>query len=148
MTDERCQRYLADPEANQSHLETCDSCRSAFGTDVSVEALPLRLEELPLAPWEGSSHRSWPLVIVSIVVVLAAAATLFTIAGVSPLNGMTSAAESVLPSAGLLQFLGTRLSSALQHVPRSWQLVLFVAFFVVNAALFALMRRPAKGLDG
>ena len=69
MNRESCQRYLEDPEANASHLAECAECR-ALADGLVEDSIPppsgqagrLSSTSLPLAPWEGAAHRSWPLV--------------------------------------------------------------------------------------
>jgi RNA polymerase sigma factor (sigma-70 family) len=60
-----CEEYLQDPEANAAHVESCAECR-AFEDDlalpIEVQHRPMSVDALPLASWEGASHRTWPLV--------------------------------------------------------------------------------------
>ena len=83
MTDERCQQYLEDPEANAAHLSECDACGLLAVT--LAESVPADLssevdaDKLPLAPWEGASHRPWPLVLS-----LAIGVVVVTIPGCAP----------------------------------------------------------------
>src|SRR5436853_5648158 len=82
-----CQRYLEDPEAHPGHLVACDDCRALFDTlGLSVDERPMSVGALPLAPWEGASHRAWPLVVGSAMLLLAAAAAVCFWAGVAPLR--------------------------------------------------------------
>ena len=72
MTDQACQQYLEDPEANAAHLRTCAKCNAeaiALAEKADVEPPPLDLNALPLAPWEGSQYRAWPLVLGTAAVV-------------------------------------------------------------------------------
>ena len=58
-----CQRALEDPEANAEHLRECAECRAVFDAlGVEVDAKPLPVGEMPLASWEGASHRPWGLI--------------------------------------------------------------------------------------
>ena len=81
MKTDSCQRYLEDPEGNASHLDTCTECRAFFA---ELEAPltgqpPLQIRDLPLAPWEGASHRPWPVIASGALAVLAMAAALFAL---------------------------------------------------------------------
>ena len=49
-----CERYIEEPEANASHLATCDECRALFGANANVPAPKIDVNALPLAPWEGA----------------------------------------------------------------------------------------------
>src|SRR6185436_15171885 len=82
MKTDACERYLADPEANESHLAECEECAALFGaSDIEFERIDTTA--LPLAPWEGAAHKSWPLVIGGALTVLCVAAAMFTVAGVA-----------------------------------------------------------------
>ncbi|HEX3070383.1 MAG TPA: hypothetical protein VHX14_17580, partial [Thermoanaerobaculia bacterium] len=89
MNQDACQRYLEDPEANAGHLETCAECRAvnaALDAKTDVDAAPISLDSLPLAPWEGSSHRAWPLVLGAAAAVIIIAFVLCDLAGISPMH--------------------------------------------------------------
>lgn len=141
-----CEEYVAEPEAHERHLETCETCRALFGGSW-VEARGVRLEALPLAPWEGAAHRAWPLVFAGAALVLAAAAALFAASGISPLRGLAAAIGSAIPSLDVIQALVWRMGGALQHVPAGWQIAIGVSFVAINALLVALLRRAPKGID-
>ncbi|HJQ37871.1 MAG TPA: hypothetical protein VKB93_12105 [Thermoanaerobaculia bacterium] len=139
-----CDDYLQDPEANAAHLETCDACRAlAFELDdeIDVQPRPLKLDALPLAPWEGASHRTWPLVFVGLAAAFILAVVLFFAAGVSSLSGITTAMMSsippVKPVVRVLQLTGHAIG-----VP-----VVAVLFLAINSLLFILLRRAPKGID-
>ena len=53
MTNDECQRYLEDPEANAAHLQTCAECRAvsaALAEKSDVEPASIDVNALPLAP--------------------------------------------------------------------------------------------------
>src|SRR5258708_38026090 len=88
MTQDACQRYLEDPEANAGHPETGAECRAvnaALAAKADVDVAPISLDALPLAPWEGSSHRAWPLVLGAAAAVIIIACALCVFDGISPL---------------------------------------------------------------
>ncbi len=138
MNPESCQRYLEDPEANAAHLAECERCR-VLGETLSerVEASGLRPQtsELPLAPWEGASYRSWPLVIAGAILIGALAFVLFTVTGTS-----SFALLGNLPSAGVIV-------STLRHVGAAAPALVAVLFVLVNAIFIALLRRAPRGID-
>ncbi|HUP48754.1 MAG TPA: hypothetical protein VNA04_08175 [Thermoanaerobaculia bacterium] len=139
MNRERCQRYLEDPDAHRDHLAECAACREVFeDLDAKVTGRPVRLEALPLAPWEGAGYRAWPLVTGGALVVVAIAAALFAAAG---------ELREVLPPADLVLSLLRLVGGAAQNAPGSWQIGIVVAFVAVNAVLIALLRRAPRGLD-
>ena len=146
MNDRDCQRYLEDPEANESHLATCAECR-ALGTGLEDEAearsLVVHPDSLPLAPWEGASHRSWPLVAGGALTVLALAIACGLVSGVSPMH---------VVNAGMISVDGARafiLDSAttLRGASLAGQIGFGVLFVAVNALLYVLLRRAPRGFD-
>jgi hypothetical protein len=149
MKTDACERYLSDPEANDTHLAECEECAALF----SAADLPfdgerlLRADALPLAPWEGAAHKSWPLVIGGALAVLCVAAAMFTVAGVAPLNGIIHALGSTLPSFTTLQLLLRYVGDGVQHAPAPLQIGVAISFLVVNTLLVVLLRRAPKGID-
>ena len=143
MKTESCLRYLEDPEANAGHLADCAECRALFGEAVDVPTKPLALDALPLAPWEGASHRAWPLVISGIVVALISAAVLCVVAGMTPLQVIERAFKSVQ---SMRAFVFTS-ADALREASRGAQIAFAAAFIVVNGVLVALLRRSPRGID-
>ncbi len=142
MTD-RCQQYLEDPEAHPSHLAECADCRRmAEALEQGLDGR-VRVDSLPLAPWEGASHRSWPLVLGVTLAAIAIAAAVFAAAGMSP----TQVAGMNMPSADLLMSMMRLTSGAIQNAPPSWQIGIAISFVVVNALFFVLLRRAPKGID-
>lgn len=138
MTD-RCQQYLEDPEGHAAHLAECVDCRRvAEGLAQNLDAR-IRVDDLPLAPWEGASYRSWPLVLGAVLAVIAVAASFFAVAGTSPLK---------VASADVLMSLMRPLTGgAIQNAPTSWQIWIGISFLVVNALFIVLLRRAPKGID-
>jgi hypothetical protein len=143
--NDRCRDFLEDPESNPAHLAECAECRALFDqlntpvADTSVDLLTL-----PLAPWEGASYRSWPLVVTGAVAILVIAIALCAAVGISPLraltiglnSGLTERASIVLAAADAV-----RNASILRQVT-------FGAFFLlVNTALVLLLRRAPRGID-
>jgi len=139
-----CEEYLEDPEAHAEHVVSCDACR-ALGEelDVAIDArpVPLNLDALPLAPWEGASHRTWPLVAAGLASVLMLAVVLAYAAGVTSLSGiahaMMSAIPPVQPVVRMLQLTGREIGGP----------VVAVLFLAINTILFLLLRRSPRGID-
>jgi hypothetical protein len=141
-----CQRYLEDPEGNAGHLETCAECRAvnaALAPRADVDASPISLDALPLAPWEGSSHRAWPLVLGAAAAVILIAFALCDLAGISPLHVAESSLTSIEARRGDLRSATEWLRAA----PAAMQVAFGVAFIVVNALLVVLLRRAPRGID-
>jgi len=135
-----CDEYLQDPEANAAHLESCALCRSIeedLGDDIEIQHRPLNVDALPMAAWEGASHRTWPLVLAGLVASLTLAIVLSAAAGVSPVDVVTSSLPSVEALLTFLQGTGRSIGGPLVGV-------LFVA---INTILFLLLRRSPKGAD-
>jgi hypothetical protein len=144
-----CEDYLQDPEANAAHLASCAACRAvaeALVEELSAPladapARPIALDALPLAPWEGASHRTWPLVAAGVAAMLILATVLFVAAGVSSIGGVANAMVSEVPPVeGLLKFFmhtGTALGAP----------IVAVLFIAINTILFLLLRRAPKGFD-
>lgn len=148
MKSESCERYLADPEANAAHLAECEECAALFGSsELPFEVKPIAVDALPLAPWEGASHRSWPLVIGGLLALFAIAAGLFAAAGVAPIKGVAAGVAAGIPPLDILQGLLQHAGSAAQNAPTGWQIAVAVLFVVVNSLLVILLRRPPKGVD-
>jgi hypothetical protein len=137
--NEACQRYAEDPEANAAHLQQCAHCRAIYGVlDTAVDATPLQLKELPLAPWEGASYRSWPLVIGGTLAVLAVAFALCAAAGISVPTAIRAGTQFDWRAA---------LSAAERALSPLGPIGLGVLFIVVNTALVLLLRRAPRGID-
>jgi hypothetical protein len=139
-----CEDYLQDPEANAAHVESCDACRALveeLDDAIEVQHRPLNVDALPLAPWEGATHRTWPLVAAGIAATLILAVVLFFAAGVSSLSGfvnaMTSAIPPVQPAVRALQLTGRAIG-----IP-----IIAVLFLAINTILFFLLRRSPRGID-
>ena len=148
MKNESCERYLADPEANASHLDTCEECRALFAPpDVAAQPVAISVDAMPMASWEGASHRSWPLAIAAGAVVLFSAVVLFVIAGVTPIAGVVRAFVAAIPSADLIFSASRLVGTGLQHAPLSWQVAIGVGFVAVNTVFFLLLRRAPRGID-
>ena len=139
MTD--CQQYLEDPESHAAHLAECAQCRRvAEGLSQNLEAR-VRVESLPLAPWEGASHRSWPLVLGVVLAVIAISAGFFAAAGTSPLALVSSDTDMFMTAIKPLT------SGAIAKAPMALQIKIAVAFVLVNALFYVLLRRAPKGID-
>ncbi len=135
-----CDEYLQDPDANAAHLETCAECRAfeeELALPVEIEHRPLRVDALPMASWEGASHRTWPLVGAGLVAALTLAIVLSAYAGISPLTVVSSSMPSLQAMLTFLQLTGRAIGGPLVAV-------LFVA---INTILFLLLRRAPKGID-
>jgi hypothetical protein len=148
-----CEEYFEDPVKNAKHLETCALCR-ALESDVvedldavAIEHRPLNVDALPLATWEGASHRTWPLVAVGVVSVLVLAVALFLAAGTPPLRGIaravTSSVTSFEAATKFFQLFGNGLHSA----PTLVHVTIAVLFVFINTLLFLLLRRAPRGID-
>jgi hypothetical protein len=144
-----CDDYFEDPEKNAAHLESCEACRAMseeLDAPIDVQHRPMRLDALPLAPWEGAKHRTWPLVAAGAASVLILAVVLFLAAGTPPLRGITTAVASsfsVEASVKFFQYFGT----GLQGAPMLVHVTIAVLFVVINTILFFLLRRAPKGID-
>ena len=131
-----CERYIEDPEANASHLETCEGCRALFGAGANVRTPKIDVNALPLASWEGAQHRAWPVVTVAAVAIFAIAAALFAASGASPADTLAANVPTL-----------SRLQSLVLLMRQAPIMVVGVLFVVVNTLLIALLRRAPKGID-
>ncbi len=144
-----CEDYFEDPVKNAAHLETCALCRALDVEDegVAIEHRPLDIEALPMATWEGASHRTWPLVAAGLVSVLVLAVALFLAAGTPPLRGIARAVTSGFTSfeaaTKFIQLFGSGLHSA----PTLVHVTIAVLFVFINTLLFFLLRRAPRGID-
>lgn len=144
-----CEDYFEDPEKNAAHLETCTLCR-ALDEDVDelpIEPRPLSLDALPLATWEGATHRTWPLVAVGAVSVLVLAIALFLAAGTPPLRGIARAVTSSVTSFEAVTKFFQLLGNGLHSAPTLVHVTIAVLFVFINTLLFLLLRRAPRGID-
>lgn len=135
-----CEEYLQDPDANAAHLESCEICRAIeddLGDAVTMTPRPMNLDALPLAPWEGASHRTWPLVGAGLVATATLLIVLSAAAGVSPLDAVSSSVPSVQALLAFLQLTGRAIGGP----------IVAVLFILINTILFVLLRRSPKGVD-
>lgn len=144
-----CEDYFEDPVKNAAHLESCALCRALDSDEdvVEIEHRPLNVDALPLATWEGASHRTWPLVAAGLVSILVLAVALFLAAGTPPLRGIAHAVTSSFTSfeaaSRFIQLLGSGLHSA----PMLVHVTIAVLFVFINTLLFFLLRRAPRGID-
>ena len=135
-----CEEYLEDPEGNAAHLQSCEMCRAIAGEldDVlPVTPRTLSVDALPLAPWEGAKHRTWPLVGAGLLAVFTLAIVLSAAAQVSPVRAVTSSMPSVQALLTFFQLTGRAIGAP----------VVVVLFLAINSVLFLLLRRAPKGAD-
>lgn len=145
-----CEDYLQDPEANAAHAESCAACRAIteeLDDEIVVQARPIALDALPMASWEGASHRTWPLVAAGVAAMTILAVVLFLAAGISPLSGIARAVTSAVPSLDLMVNLSHLAGGALHEAPVAWHVAIAVSFVAINTILFLLLRRAPKGID-
>ena len=142
--NDACQRYLENPEANPEHLRDCARCRAVFDAlGLEVEAAPLAVGELPLAPWEGAKHRPWGLVAAAAIAVLTLSILFFIYAGTSPLSVVSSEMNRL----EMMREIFRLTSTAVRNAPLTWQVTIGVLFVVVNTVLVLLLRRAPRGID-
>lgn len=136
---QNCDQYLEDPEAYAAHVESCAACGAlADALELPpVEARPVRVDALPLASWEGATHRTWPLVIAGVVSVGILAVVLWIATGVSPVATMSSTVPPLEGVLKMLQLTGKGLGGPF----------VAVLFVVINSILVLLLRRAPKGID-
>jgi hypothetical protein len=144
-----CEDYFEDPVKNAAHLETCALCR-ALVEDVDtvvIEHRPINIDALPLATWEGASHRTWPLVAVGLISVLVLAIALFLAAGTPPLRGIARAVTSSVTSFEAATKFFQLFGSGLHSAPTLVHVTIAVLFVFINTLLFFLLRRAPRGID-
>ncbi len=148
-----CEDYFEDPEKHAAHLETCELCRALEQgmTDdelpVDVQHRPVRVEGLPMAAWEGASHRTWPLVAAGAASVLILAIVLFLAAGTPPLRGIARAVTSSVTSFEAASKFFQLFGNGLHGAPALVHVTIAILFVVINTILFLLLRRAPKGID-
>lgn len=145
-----CDDYFEDPEKHAAHLESCAACRAlSDDLDMPLEVQPrsVRIDALPMASWEGASHRTWPLVAAGAASVLILATVLFLAAGTPPLRGIARAVTSSLTSFEAATKFFQLFGSGLHSAPALVHVTIAVLFVVINTILFLLLRRAPKGID-
>lgn len=135
-----CDRYLEDPEAYAAHVESCAACGLlAEGLELpDVPVRPVQLDALPMATWEGATHRTWPLVIAGVISVSILAMVLWSATGASPVATMSSTVPPLDALLKMIQLTGKGIGGPA---------VVGVLFLVINSILFLLLRRTPKGID-
>ncbi|HYO75637.1 MAG TPA: hypothetical protein VE010_04175 [Thermoanaerobaculia bacterium] len=144
-----CDDYFEDPEKNAAHLESCEACRAMteeLDDPIDIEHRPIALDALPLASWEGASHRTWPLVAAGAAAVLILAIALFLAAGTPPLRGIAGAVASSFSLEAAAKFF-RYFGSGLHGAPAFVHVMIGVLFVVINTILFLLLRRAPRGID-
>ena len=143
-----CEDYFEDPEKNAAHLETCALCRALEDdAELTIEHRPLSVDTLPLATWEGATHRTWPLVAMGVISVLVLAVALFLAAGTPPLRGIARAvASSVTSFEAVTQFFQL-FGNGLHSAPTLVHVTIAILFVFINTLLFLLLRRAPRGID-
>ena len=156
--NEACDRFMQDPEGERDHALSCADCSTVLRdldrldsvleeSKLETPSIAGRLGSVPVAPWEGASHRSWRLVVVALAVLTLSFTVAFLLAGISPLFGFVQAVKaSLLPTFGLAKF-APGLPQVLADAPASVRFGIAVAFVVTNIALVLLLRRGPKGYD-
>lgn len=139
-----CERFFEDPDAHAGHLDRCADCQAVFGA-ADLKSRAIDVDALPLAPWEGASYRSWPLVLGGALTLFVLATALFLMAG-GPERGAMQILSSI-PSVDLVMRAMQMFGSAVREAPRGWQIAVVVSFFAVNAVLLLLLRRAPRGID-
>ena len=148
-----CEDYFEDPVKNAAHLESCTLCRALDSDDDGpviehrIEHRPLNVDALPLATWEGASHRTWPLVAAGLVSILVLAVALFLAAGTPPLRGIAHAVTSSFTSFEAASRFVQLLGSGLHSAPMLVHVTIAVLFIFINTLLFFLLRRAPRGID-
>ena len=155
-----CELFMQDPEAHAAHAETCADCRS-FAEDMhrlesklgqaSLQSEPLLADRvassLPVASWEGASHRAWPTVIAAAVAIIALAFAVSMMAGVSLVNEIVVAVRGWISGTGAVMTLLRSVPKFADRIPAGIRITIIVLFVAVNALLVALLRRSPKGYD-
>lgn len=160
MTRITCDEYRENPERFAGHLAECADCREAaaqldrldavLATDM-VDTRPEfsgdLLDHLPIAPWEGASHRAWSLVGLVASILIVGAAALFSLGGISPVEGFRAVfSGSTSPVVGSLEAVGS-VPTLLAHAPTKFHILLGIAFIIVNLLFIVLLRRTPRGYD-
>jgi len=140
---EACQRYLEEPEAHANHLAECAECRALFDTlGIAADTRAVKVDALPLAPWEGASHRPWPLVAGGALLLLVVAGAVCAWAGVPPMRVVQSSLGGVQAMQALVMGAPDALRGKI-----GWQVGIGVGFLIFNTALVLLLRRAPRGID-
>jgi predicted anti-sigma-YlaC factor YlaD len=142
--NDRCRRFLEDPEANTAHLAECAECRALFDQlNTPVADASVDVPALPLAPWEGASHRSWPLVLTGAVAILVIAIALCQSVGLSPFQAARLAINSIIATRWSI----LNAAVTIRNASVFWQVGFGALFLLVNTALVLLLRRAPRGFD-
>ncbi|MBW3563244.1 MAG: hypothetical protein KY459_00785 [Acidobacteria bacterium] len=145
-------------EAETTHLSSCRECaaeiqtleqveRSLGSTDVEPLS-PVLKERLPVAPWEGASHRAWLAPVAVGAMLMALAALVAAATGTNPLDMIAAmfrgAASSATEIPDVARSLGTLVSTA----PLEFRAAVVAAFIVINGLFAVMLRRRPRGIRG
>ncbi|HUO85377.1 MAG TPA: hypothetical protein VM534_09715 [Thermoanaerobaculia bacterium] len=156
-----CEAYRSDPGQWPGHLAGCARCQDlerdlervdrelhTYGSIPASPDLSASIgSSLPVAPWEGAGHRPWSLIGAGALLILVAAATVFVLLGLSPLQGWTTSLRESLPSGAGLMEIARSLSAILSQAPRAFHLFVAGSFLLVNLLFVVLLRRTPRGYD-
>jgi hypothetical protein len=155
MTEPSCLPHRRDPERLATHAQGCDDCaayqreleRFDHAVTPPVEGEPLLLNpgELPVAPWEGAAHRSWPLLAVAALLAAIVAGLLFASAGIGVIEGVRGTLQAM--ARGNMLRLAAAFGESVREAPMPFHGLIFGAFLGINFILFRLLRRAPRGAD-
>ena len=155
-----CEQFMEDPEKYAAHAADCPECAAFLEEMQRVDAKLAELSvpprgdlssrvgaKLPVAPWEGATHRAWRPVVM-VVTVIAALAVVFSIASGSSLWSETLGLLKVWMTGigGGLSLLKTT-PQMLAHTSMGVRITIVVLFVGINALFVAMLRRAPKGYD-
>lgn len=154
MNSESCQTFLNDPENHTEHVRSCPRCAALMsGLEPGALQEPsgslirtFAPESLPIAEWEGAAHRNWPLVFLTGLAIVAAAAIGFMAAGISPVAGVSQSIQAMIPTTLSLR-LAQHFGNSLHRAPMSFHVMVLFSFVTVNLLLVLLLKRSPKGVD-
>ena len=108
-----------------------------------MDERPVAIGQLPLAPWEGAAHRSWPLVAAGALLLMVVAAAVCFWAGVPPGRVLQSSFSTMQSARGFV----TTAATALREASLVVQVGFGLLFIAVNTVLVLLLRRAPRGID-
>lgn len=116
---------------------------------MDVEPLtPILKERLPVAPWEGASHRAWLAPVVVGVTLMALAALVASATGANPFDMIAAIFRGAASSASEIPDVASSLGTLVSTAPLELRAAVVAAFILINGLFALMLRRRPRGIRG